>query len=479
MSGTEATRQLWPFRALFEAAQHGVAVCDADGRITAWNAAAERLIGSSAAEATGRDLAWLHERDEHPWPAEALARAAGGEAVVHRGWRIAADGSRFWCEATLRAMPDDDGGAAAYVETFDDMTHVKTARDTLDQVPELFVQALRTAPIGLATQDAELRYTWMPMGPAGLGGIHEGDPVGCDDHDLYPPGAAARLVALKRQVVASGRGMRTEFSVAREGGQRHFDVTLEPLHDDRGAVTGVSTVAYDISDRRRIQDEVERSRARLAEAEHVAQLGSWEWDIAANRVVWSDGLFAIYGIDPDEWEPEYRPGSERIFPDDRELVDDAVRQALKTCEPIDLEYRILRPDGRVRRVRGRAEVIVDANGEPVRFAGTVQDITEVRATAEALEQTAADLGRRAAELHRVSGPTGAERRHALTPGLTARQLEILGLVSEGMSNAEIADRLFLSEGTVKWHVRKILKALGVTNRAQAVARYLATFKAPD
>jgi DNA-binding NarL/FixJ family response regulator len=57
--------------------------------------------------------------------------------------------------------------------------------------------------------------------------------------------------------------------------------------------------------------------------------------------------------------------------------------------------------------------------------------------------------------------------------LTARQLEILGLVADGLSNAEIAGRLFLSEGTVKWHVRKILRALGVSNRAQAVARYLA------
>jgi PAS domain S-box-containing protein len=473
MTATDVRHRLWPFRVVFDLARHGVVVYDANGRITAWNTAAERLTGSPGAEATRQDVTWLHERDEEPWPADVLARAAAGEVIAHRGWRAHADGSRFWCEATLRAMPDADGVEDAYLETFEDRTRVETARGPLDQLPDLFVQALRTAPIGVATQDADLHYTWMPMGPAALGGHHEGDPVGCDDGDLYPPGAAARLVALKREVVASGRGTRTEFSVSRGGDQRHFDVTLEPLRDGLGAVTGVSTVAYDITDRRRIQEEVEHSRARLTEAEHVAQLGSWEWDIATNRVVWSDGLFAIYGVDPDNWDPRYRPSSERVFPDDRERVDDAVRQALKTCEPIDLEYRIVRPDGRVRRVRGRAEVVVDANGRPVRLAGTVQDITEVRATAEALEQTAADLGRRAAELHRVSGPTGPKSRQALGHRLTARQLEILGLVAEGLSNAQIADRLYLSEGTVKWHVRKIFKALGVTNRAQAVGRYLA------
>jgi DNA-binding NarL/FixJ family response regulator len=95
--------------------------------------------------------------------------------------------------------------------------------------------------------------------------------------------------------------------------------------------------------------------------------------------------------------------------------------------------------------------------------------TELRAAAEVL-QTATDLGRRAAELHppeRLSRP-----KDDLAKLLSPRQLEILALVADGLSNAEIASRLYLGESTVKWHVRKILKALGVSNRAQAVARYL-------
>jgi DNA-binding NarL/FixJ family response regulator len=96
----------------------------------------------------------------------------------------------------------------------------------------------------------------------------------------------------------------------------------------------------------------------------------------------------------------------------------------------------------------------------------------VRAAAEALHRTAADLGRRAAELHSLPEP--GRRDQELARLLTRRQLEILGLVAEGLSNAEIAERLFLSESTVKWHVRKVLRALGVANRAQAVARYLST-----
>jgi DNA-binding NarL/FixJ family response regulator len=146
-----------------------------------------------------------------------------------------------------------------------------------------------------------------------------------------------------------------------------------------------------------------------------------------------------------------------------------MQRAVETGTPIDIEYRIIRPDGRVRRLHSRAELTADAAGNPLRLTGTAQDVTELRAAAEVLHQTASDLGRRAAELH---GFPGRSRDSDLDKLLSSRQLEILALVADGLSNAEIASRLYLTESTVKWHVRKVLRALGVANRAQAVARYL-------
>ena len=238
-----------------------------------------------------------------------------------------------------------------------------------------------------------------------------------------------------------------------------------------GEVHGFFVLVTDITERRRIEEEMEHSRARLADAERVARLGSWEWDIPSNRLTCSDGLFAIYGIAPEDFDGTYEPSNtEHVHPDDRELVESEMRQAVETGTPVDFEYRIIRPDGRVRRLHSRAELIADPDGKPLRLTGTAQDVTELHAAAEVLHQTASDLGRRAAELRRSPGRGrgGGDFSKSLTP----RQLEILALVAEGLSNAEIADRLYLTESTVKWHVRKILRALGVSNRAQAVARYL-------
>jgi PAS domain S-box-containing protein len=237
-----------------------------------------------------------------------------------------------------------------------------------------------------------------------------------------------------------------------------------------GEVRGFFVLVTDITERRRIEEEVTRSRTRLAEAERIARIGSWEWDIPSNRLTCSDGLFAIYGITAEDFDGHYEPSNTQyIHPDDRAQVEEEMQRAVETGTPIDIEYRIIRPDGRVRRLHSRAELTADAAGNPLRLTGTAQDVTELRAAAEALHQTASDLGRRAAELH---GP-GYSHGPDLSKQLSARQLEILDLVAEGLSNAEIASRLYLTESTVKWHVRKILRALGVANRAQAVARYLA------
>jgi PAS domain S-box-containing protein len=237
-----------------------------------------------------------------------------------------------------------------------------------------------------------------------------------------------------------------------------------------GETRGIFVLVTDITERQRFEEEVTRSRARLAEAERIARIGSWEWDIPSNRLTCSDGLYSIYGITAEDFDGHYEPSNTQyIHPADRKRVETEMQRAVETGTPIDIEYRIIRPDGRVRRLHSRAELTADAAGNPLRLTGTAQDVTELRAAAEVLHQTASDLGRRAAELH---GFPGRSRDSDLDKLLSSRQLEILALVADGLSNAEIASRLYLTESTVKWHVRKVLRALGVANRAQAVARYL-------
>jgi PAS domain S-box-containing protein len=233
------------------------------------------------------------------------------------------------------------------------------------------------------------------------------------------------------------------------------------------------TIIRDVTDRMAMERELRRSRERLAEAERVAQMGSWEWDIANDRASWSDGLLDLYGISRDDFDPNPTTGiEERVYPDDRHRVRETLQRALTERSSFTLEYRGVRADGRVRTLRSRGEVIVDDLGEPTRVVGIAQDITDAKLAQEALQSTSSELERRATELQQLALRTGGRAEPQPHAPLTTRQLQILRLVAEGLTSSEISRQLFLSEATVKWHVKQILIKTRSSNRAEAVARVL-------
>jgi diguanylate cyclase (GGDEF)-like protein/PAS domain S-box-containing protein len=125
-----------------------------------------------------------------------------------------------------------------------------------------------------------------------------------------------------------------------------------------------------------------RDRQRLAEAQRIASIGSWEWNVGANTIIWSDELFRIFGVDPADFDGTYDGYLAAVHPEDRQLVADTVGHAYASGAPFEFDHRVLRPDGRVRWVRGRGAVDVDEAGSPVRMWGTAQDFTDRRRAEE-------------------------------------------------------------------------------------------------
>ena len=114
-----------------------------------------------------------------------------------------------------------------------------------------------------------------------------------------------------------------------------------------------------------------------AEVERIAQMGSWEWDIAADRIMWSAGLFRIYGIEPNPQRiATYDEYVSRLLPEDRERVQAMVAHSRRTGEPFVHVHRVVWPSGEVRTVLGRGEVVRGDDGQPIRMVGTAQDISE-------------------------------------------------------------------------------------------------------
>jgi signal transduction histidine kinase len=131
----------------------------------------------------------------------------------------------------------------------------------------------------------------------------------------------------------------------------------------------------DITEHKRAVEAIKDATSRLKEAQRIAHIGSWELDLTDNKPVWSDEIYRIFEIEPEKSGASYETFLSAVHPDDREAVDFAYTNSLKTKKPYTIDHRLLLPDGRVKYVREQCETYYDGD-TPVRSVGTVQDFTE-------------------------------------------------------------------------------------------------------
>ena len=160
----------------------------------------------------------------------------------------------------------------------------------------------------------------------------------------------------------------------------------EPRREDERLVKLVSTLAAQLGvaiQRKRAEEQLRRSELQLSEAQHLAHLGSWEWDVGSDVLKWSDELYRIYGIEPGT-EMNYETYLTRVHPDDRERVNRAVMLACRTRNPFTQEERIVRTDGELRHLLSQGTIVTDARGQVTRVVGVCLDITERKRAEERL-----------------------------------------------------------------------------------------------
>lgn len=143
--------------------------------------------------------------------------------------------------------------------------------------------------------------------------------------------------------------------------------------DDRTIFIGF---VRNISKRKGIEKALENKAAQLVEAQNLAHIGSWEWDVKADKIEWSDELYRIYGFAPQEFEIEYEAFLKFTHPNDKEYVNGIVQQAFADHQPFDFTQRIVHRDGTIRILSATGKVFTDGQGNTIRMAGTAQDITK-------------------------------------------------------------------------------------------------------
>jgi two-component system cell cycle sensor histidine kinase/response regulator CckA len=192
---------------------------------------------------------------------------------------------------------------------------------------------------------------------------------------------------MQKHVRATIDGESRQFEIryfASDGKQVTLLCGCNPIRDDE-LVTSALLVGRDITDRKNAEERVRASESLLMETQRLARLGSWEWDVAANEVTWSDELYRIFGMRRDG-VLTFESYLERVHPDEREIARTTVERSLATHEPFSTNTRVLRPDGEERKIHALGHVVVNEHGNVVKMIGSAQDVTEQIQLTEQLRQ---------------------------------------------------------------------------------------------
>jgi PAS domain S-box-containing protein len=253
------------------------------------------------------------------------------------------------------------------------------------RLPEAYTRAIDGKPIG------------PQAGSCGTAAFRR-EPVIVGDIATDPLWTAYRELAL-------AHGLRACWSTPICDGQRrvvgtfamYFTEPRLPTPADRALIEVTTYLATIAIVQHREREELKRHEAQLAEAQQIAEVGSYEWDLRTYQVRRSVELCRIFGLRREDFEPTFDAYLARVHPEDRDRTRQSIERAHRDFAPFDFEERIVRPDGSVRRLRSQGKWIRDEAGSPVKLVGTCQDITERRRTEEQLRRTE-ELRRRNEEL---------------------------------------------------------------------------------
>ena len=214
----------------------------------------------------------------------------------------------------------------------------------------------------------------------------------------------------------------------------------------------VKALQAEIAERMGIEEALKKNRASLVEAQKIARLGNWDWDIVNNTLHWSDEIYRIFGIKPDEFGATYESFVNFVHPNDREFVKNAVNMALYAKRTYNIDHRIVRPDGTERIVHEQADIKFNEAGNPIYMIGTVQDVTDTRKMEAEFLKT-----HKLESIGLLAGGIAHDFNNILTV--------ILGNISLAKGSLDSKDKL----------LKKLTAAEEAVERAQGLTRQLLTF----
>ncbi len=448
-------------RSIIETAFDAVIATNKEGRIIGWNAQAEAIFGYSAHEAIGRGLSEtiipVRFRQAH---AIGIARVfQAGENPGSKGRRefsaLHRDGHEFPVELAITLFHvNGQPVLSAFVR---DITERKQAEEALRESEERYRLLTAATFDGIAIHDQGIILEVNP-GLERMFGYGPGELLGKHVLDLVADESRETVLAKMRN---NEQGPYESVGRRKDGSTFYGEVIIKPCRYNGRDVRLVA--GRDITARKQTEQALRQTADRLSLATRAGGVGIWDWDVASNVLTWDDQMFALYGVSRESFTCTYEGWKACVCPGDVEQADAEVQRALRGEKDLDIEFRVLWPNGTIRNIRALTTVHRDVSGHPLRMIGTNWDITERKRMEEALRQREHDLR------------TAIEERARISQDLHDGILQSLFAVGLGLE----ASHALLSPGSRKVAGPRLDQAIGELNRVIREVRSFIAGLAPD
>jgi PAS domain S-box-containing protein len=371
-----------------------------DGVITFWNRGAEQRYGFSKSEALGKVS---HELLHTQFPqaladiqAELFSQGYWEGELIHTSRK----GTPITAASRWVLQRDRDGTPIKILEINNDITEQKRAEEALRQSENKFRAIFQQTFQFIALLHPDGTILEINQAPLEFSSIRRETVVGHPLWEFPVWAATAKLQTVAKKVIAKaarGQFVRSEVCVPDASGTpTTFDFSIKPILDEDSQVVLLIAEGRDISDRKQVEEALKASEHALVEAQHLANLGNWSFDVVKQEIAWSDEVFRIYGLDPTQPEPTFEQHLQLIHPDDLEVFQRNVELCITQGRAYEHEIRIFRPDsaavatlgasGSMRYTLGRGRAVFNEQGQVVKLFGTVQDISDRKQAEVALQQ---------------------------------------------------------------------------------------------
>lgn len=375
------------FHATFNQAAVGIAHVGIDGRFLRVNQKFCEIAGYTCEELYHCRFQDITHPDDLSSDEESVRRMLAGDIQTYSMEKryIRQDGYVVWVYLTVSLMRDQQEKSQYFISVIEDISARKQAEAHMRQLASVVEQTADSVVI--TDRNGTIQY----VNPAyvTITGYSQAEAIGKKPNIVKSGMQNSAFYQKLWDSILGGEVFRGIMVNRRKDGELYYEEkTISPVKDEKGDITYFVSTGKDITQRVRAMEALRESEVRLENAQRIARLGNWDWNILTNEIRWSDEVYRIFGLVPKQIDATYEAFLSAVHPDDRDFVIESINRALHEDHPYNLHHRIVLPNGDERIVHEQAEVSLDEYGKAVRMVVTVQDVTEYRLTQERLNYLA-------------------------------------------------------------------------------------------